>query len=399
MSKTVYMNKDVNNPICYFAKSNFRKKRDRFGIYLKDRLHHFYIIGKTGTGKTTLLHTKITQDIDAGRGICLLDVHGDLIKKIIAHISPDREKDIVYIDATNPELILGYNPLRRVSYEKRSLVTANILEVFERLWGSQGWGVKLSHILRNVLLCLLDQPKASLSDVLKLLHSQDFRNQCLPNIINPEVKTFFEKEFKNYGKTDLIPIYNKLGAILSYPAVKRILVENKEQISLRQIMDTNKILLVNISKGVLGAEASYVLGSLLLTSLASASFSRIDTPEEERLPFFVYLDEFQNFTNLSIIEMLSELRKFKIGIIMSHQYTSQLNTKILNAILGNVGTIVCFRLGQSDARIMEREFDPVFTASDFVNLSNYEIYLKLMIQGRPSIAFSASTLLPFENFL
>ncbi len=399
VSNTVYMNKYVNNPICYFAKSNFRKKRDRFGIYLKDRLHHFYIIGKTGTGKTTLLHTKIIQDIDAGRGICLLDVHGDLIKKIIANTSSDRKKDIVYIDATNPELVLGYNPLRRVSYEKRSLVTANILEVFERLWGSQGWGVKLSHILRNVLLCLLDQSKASLSDVLKLLHSQDFRNQCLPNIINPEVKTFFEKEFKNYGKTDLIPIYNKLGAILSYPAVKRILVENKEQISLRQIMDTNKILLVNISKGVLGAEASYVLGSLLLTSLASASFSRIDTPEQERLPFFVYLDEFQNFTNLSIIEMLSELRKFKIGIIMSHQYTSQLNTKILNAILGNVGTIVCFRLGQSDARIMEREFDPVFTASDFVNLSNYEIYLKLMIQGRPSIAFSASTLLPFENFL
>lgn len=393
------MNDKVDNPVCYFAESNFRRLRDPFGIYLKDRLYHFYIIGRTGTGKTTLLQTKITQDIDEDRGICLLDVHGDLIQKVIQDIPSHRKKDIVYLDATNPDLTLGYNPLRRVSYEKRSLVTANILEVFERLWGSQGWGVKLSHILRNVLLCLLDQPKASLSGILKVLHDQEFRNQCIPNIINPDVKTFFEKEFKNYGKTDLIPIYNKLGAILSYPAVKRILVENKEQISLRQIMDTNKILLVNISKGTLGAEASYVLGSLLLTSLASASFSRIDTPEEERSPFFVYLDEFQNFTNLTIIEMLSELRKFKIGIIMSHQYTSQLNPKILNAILGNVGTIVCFRLGQTDARIMEREFNPVFTSSDFVNLSNYDIYLKLMIGGTPSKAFSASTILPFKRFL
>ncbi|CAL2080904.1 hypothetical protein T190607A02C_10196 [Tenacibaculum sp. 190524A02b] len=294
------MEKYVNNPICYFAESNFRKERYRFGILLKDRLNHFYIIGRTGTGKTTLLQTKITQDIYSGRGICLLDVHGDLIKKVVKDIPSHRKKDIVYVDATNPHLTLGYNPLRKVSYEKRSLVTANILEVFERLWGSQGWGVKLSHILRNLLLCLLDQPKASLSDILKLLHDQEYRNACIPNIVNPDIKTFFEKEFKNYGKTDLIPIYNKLGAILSYPAVKRILVENKTQISLRQIMDTNKILLVNISKGDLGAEASYILGSLLLTSLASASFSRIDTPEEQRLPGTLYLKPRQKGSNIGI---------------------------------------------------------------------------------------------------
>jgi len=383
-----------DNPVCYFAETNFRRQRDQFGILLKDRLHHFYILGRTGTGKTTLLQAKIKQDIFQKRGVCLIDVHGDLVSKVIQGIPKDRQKDVIYLDATNPDLEIGYNPLRKVSYEKRPLVTSNILEVFQRLWGTQGWGVKMSHILRNVLLTLLDQPKTSFTDIIKILNDTSFRNSCIPNIVNKEVKTFWEKEFKNYGKTDLIPIYNKLGGILSYPSVKRILVDNKKQISLRQIIDTRKILLVNIAKGAIGAEASYILGSLLLTSLSAAAFSRIDTPEELRPYFFVYLDEFQNYTNLSLVEMLSELRKFRVGIIMAHQYISQLDVKIRDAVLNNVGTIVCFRLGQSDAKFMEKEFYPIFESSDFVNLSNYDIYLKLMIHGSPSKAFSASTLLP-----
>lgn len=384
------------NPISYFAFSNFRKTRNLFGIKLRDRLHHFYILGKTGTGKTTLLQTIIEQDIFDGRGFCLIDVHGDLVSKVFSNIPTQRRKDVIYLDATNPNLNLGYNPLRKVSYEKRALVASNILEVFQHLWGNQGWGVKLSHILRNVLLTLLDQEKTSFSDILKILHDTTFRNQCIPNIVNPDIKNFWEREFKNYGKTDLIPIFNKLGGILSYPSVKRILIENNEQISLRSIMDNHKILLVNISKGSLGSDASYILGSLLLTSLSSATFSRIDIPEDHRKHFFVYLDEFQNYTNLTMIEMLSELRKFKVGIIMAHQYISQLDIKIRDAVLGNVGTIVCFRLGQSDARFMEKEFSPVFETSDFVNLSNYEIYLKLMIDGKPSQAFSASTVFPSQ---
>lgn len=384
------------NPICYFAESNFRTSQNLFGIKLKDRLHHFYILGKTGTGKTNLLKTKIEQDILYGNGMCIIDVHGDLISSVAQQIPNNRLQDVVYLDATNPNLQLGYNPLRKVSYEKRALVASNILEVFQRLWGNQGWGVKLAHILRNTLLTLLDQPSTNFSDVIKILHDSEFRNQCLPNIINPDIKNFWTKEFKNYGKTDLVPIYNKLGGMLAYPSVKRILIDNKKQISIRSIMDNKQILLVNLSKGSIGADASYILGSLLLTSLSSAAFSRIDTPENKREYFFVYLDEFQNYTNLSMIEMLSELRKFKIGIIMAHQYISQLDVKIRDAVLGNVGTIVCFRLGQADARFMEREFSPVFETFDFVNLSNYDIYLKLMIDGRPSTAFSATTVLPHQ---
>ena len=382
----------TNSNITYFAKTNFRNQRNTFGILQKDRLHHFYVLGRTGTGKTTLLHTKISQDIYHNRGICLIDVHGDLVQTIHKQIPEHRKKDVIYLDATNPDLQLGYNPLRNVSYEKRPLVVSNILEVFQRLWGNQSWGIKLSHILRNVLLLLTDQPKASFSDILKVLQDASFRNQCLKHVISEDVKVFFEKEFKTYTKTDLLPIYNKLGGILSYPSVKRILVTNTKQISLRQIMDHQKILLVNLPKGTLGADASYILGSLLLTSLAASAFSRIDTSEHERVPFFCYLDEFQNYTTLSLVDMLSELRKFKLGLIMAHQYISQLDIKIRDAVLGNVGTIVCFRLGQADARFMEREFAPVFSTTDFVNLSNYEIYLKLMIYGTPSVAFSAITL-------
>ncbi len=384
-----------HNPITYFAESNFRVDRQKFGIYLKDRLYHFYILGRTGTGKTNLLHTKITQDISQNRGLCLIDIHGDLVTNLIKTIPHKRYKDVVYLNASNPNLELGYNPLRKVSYEKRALITSNILEVFQKLWGSQGWGVKMSHILRNVIITLLDQPKTSFIDILKILQDSNFRNECLKNIVNPEIKTFWEKEFKTYGKTDLIPIYNKLGGILSYPLVKRILVENKKQISLRSIIDNRKILLVNLSKGAIGTEASYILGSLLLTSLSAAAFSRIDTPEHKRSHFFIYLDEFQNYTNLTLVEMLSELRKFKVGVVMAHQYISQLDTKIRDAVLNNVGTIVCFRLGQADARFMEKEFAPVFETTDFVNLANYDIYLKLMIQGKPSPAFSATTLLPY----
>ncbi len=391
------LNSDLN--VTYFAKTNFRDDERPFGILQADRLFHFYILGKTGTGKSTLLHKKVIQDIGNQEnkvGLLLIDVHGDLITKVIRDFPEGRRNDLVYLDASDPNIILGYNPLRRVSYEKRALVASNILEVFQRLWGNQGWGVKVSHLLRYIILTLLDQESSIFSDVLRILSDVEFRKNCVRKVVNPDVKRFWEKEFSNYNsKTDLIPIYNKIGGLLSYPSVKRILIETKEQISLRTIMDNKKVLLVNLSKGAIGSEASYILGSLLLTSLASAAFSRIDTPEHNRNPFFVYLDEFQNYTNLSLVEMLSELRKFKVGMIMAHQYLSQLDPKIRDAVLGNVGTIVCFRLGYDDARIMEKMFHPIFSSSDFMNLSNYDIYLKLMIQGSPSPAFSA-TIVPYS---
>jgi hypothetical protein len=387
------VNKDPNNPICYFAETDFRNTKDRFGIFLRDRMYHFYVIGRSGSGKSTLLHTKMKNDIIQDNGFCLIDPHSDLVKNVYQSIPPFKRDKVLYLDAANTTT-LGYNPLRKVSYEKRALVASSILEILERIWGKQGWGVKLSHLLRNAILCLTDQPNANFADILKLLQDKAYRNSCIQNIENPTVKQFFEKEFNTYTKSDLLPVFNKIGGLLSYPSVYRILVTNKEQISLRSIMDNQKILLVNLAKGSIGNEPSQILGGLLLISLANAGFSRVDIPQKNRTPFFVYADEFQEYSGLTLAEMLSQLRKFQLGLILAHQYGSQLEPKVRDAILSNVGTIVSFRLGQADARTMEKEFSPIFSASDFVNLANYNIYLKMMIRGVPSKAFSAITLEP-----
>lgn len=379
------------NNLTYFAESNYYSKRVLFGIKQEDRLLHTYIIGKTGTGKTNLLQTHIIQDINFGRGFCLMDIHGDLIKSIFSNIPRNREKDIVYLDITNPEHNFKFNPFVKVPFEKRPLVASGILDVFEKLWKS-AWGLKLEHILRYVLLTLLDQEKAHISDIIRILDDERYRNECVKNVVNDDIKRFWQTEFKHYSKSDLLPIYNKVGAFLIYPAIKRLLIDNTDEISFREIMDTQKILLINISKGILGENVSSILGSLILNSLSFTAFSRIDIHESNRVPFFVYLDEFQNYTTLSLVNMLSELRKFKLALIMAHQYLDQLGEEIRDAVLGNVGTIISFRLGVSDAAYFSKEYYPVFDVVDIVNLPNYEIYLKLMIDGTPCYPFSAKTI-------
>lgn len=377
--------------ISYFARVDFRGDNRLFGIYQHDRLFGMYLLGKTGSGKTNLMKTLIHQDVFQQRGFCLFDINGDLLKEVLAFIPEYRKKDVVYLDATDPNTPLGYNPLRKVSHHKRALVASSILETFQKLWGQQAWGVKLEYILRNVLLALLDQPQATFNDVPRILLDEGYREQCLPNISNRNVFRFWKEEYPKYSKVDILPVLNKVGSFLSVPILQKILVENREQISLRDIMDKRKILLVNLSKGSLGTDGAHLLGSLLLTSLASAGFSRIDTPEGEREPFYIYLDEFQNYTTGSIAGMLSELRKFRIGFVLAHQYLHQLHVDIRNAVLGNAGTIVCFKLGQADAKYMAQEFHPVFEASDFTNLEHFHIYLKLLINGKSPQAFSART--------
>ena len=384
------MNLQGNNKnISYFAKSNFRDDGYLFGIYQKDRLLHTYILGKTGVGKTNLLTTLILQDIIHGRAVIVFDVHGDLISTILTHIPSVRKNDLIYLDIPNPHMKYRYNPLKRVSYEKRSLVASGILDTFKKLWKG-AWGVKLEHILRYILLTLLDQQKANFSDIPRIIHDISFREECISNIVNDDIKRFWEYEFEKYTKSDLIPILNKVGAFVVHPAIKRFLIENEQEISLRHALDTNKIVLVNLNKGNLGIDSSHIIGSLLLNSIMNASFSRIDTKEDERKPVAIFLDEFQNYTTESIASMLSELRKFKVSLVMAHQYLHQLDADIRNSVLGNVGTIISFRTGHADAKYLEQLFIPEFAASDFTNLENFDIYLKLMIKGKPSKAFSAT---------
>lgn len=380
-----------NSNLSYFAESNYYGKRILIAMKQDDRLMHTYIIGKTGTGKSTLLQTFMIQDILFRRGLCVFDIHGDLINKIYPYIPRDRLQDVIYLDITDPKQLYHFNPFVKVPYEERQLIASGILDVFEKLWKS-AWGLKLEHILRYVLLTLLDQDKAYISDITRILDDEDFRNECIKNVVNDNIKRFWTTEFKNYTKSDLLPIYNKVGAFLVYPAVKRLLIDNTNEISFREIMDRRKILLINISKGILGENVSNLLGSLILNSISFSAFSRIDTKEFNRVPFYVYLDEFQNYTTPTLINMLSELRKFKLALIMAHQYLAQLTDEIRDAVLGNAGTLISFRLGVSDASYFAKEFYPVFDIQDLVNLSNYEIYLKLMIDGTPSVPFNGKTI-------
>ncbi|MGB5025626.1 MAG: type IV secretion system DNA-binding domain-containing protein [Saprospiraceae bacterium] len=385
------MERELNKDITYFAKVGWRGDGRLFGIKQADRLMHTYIIGKTGTGKSTCLETMIMQDIQSGRGCCLLDPHGDLVEIIVKAIPEWRKKDLIYFDITNPKLNLRYNPFKRVSYEKRSLVASGILDVFSKLWDS-AWGVKLEHILRHAILTLLDQPEADVGDIVEILLNKSFRRNALRYVKSESVKKFWEREFPEYMKYDLLPVMNKIGGMLVHPAIRRVLIENTEEVSLRKAMDEKKIVLVNLSKGHIGADVAHILGALFITSIASASFSRVDTEEEKRVPFMVYMDEFHNFTTLSLVNMFSELRKFKVGMTLAHQYMNQLDDDIKSAVLGNVGTVISFRIGTEDAMHMSKEMYPEFDVEDFINLPNYKIYLKLMIDGKPSRPFSAITI-------
>lgn len=380
-----------HNDITYFAKTDFRNEQKAFGIRQADRLLHTYIIGKTGTGKSTLLQTKIAQDIQAGRGVCLLDPHGDLVESVKRNIPPEREKDIIYFNIPDVSLQFKYNPFKRISYEKRSLVASGIIDVFKKLW-SDAWGVKLEHILRYAILTLLDQQQATIADIPKLLLDKSFRNCCIGSIKNESIKLFWQKEFNNYNRYDLLPVLNKIGGMLAHPAIKRVLIENPIEVSLRKAMDKKKIVLVNLAKGHLGEDVAHILGALFISSISAAAFSRVDTEETNRVPFMLYMDEFHNFTTLSLVNMFSELRKFKVGLILAHQYFHQLEDDIRKAILGNIGTIIAFRVGTEDGQFLAKEMLPVFTLEDFINLPNYCIYLKLMIDGRPSKPFSAKTI-------
>ncbi|MBK6545803.1 MAG: type IV secretion system DNA-binding domain-containing protein [Saprospiraceae bacterium] len=387
--------KNLNSDITYFGRTTFRNQNKLFGIKQADRLMHTYIIGKTGTGKSTCLETMIMQDIQAGRGCCLLDPHGDLVEKIVKVIPEWRKKDLIYFNITDPKLNLRYNPFKKVSIEKRSLVASGILDVFSKLWDS-AWGVKLEHILRHAILTLLDQPEATIADIVEILLNKDFRREALRYVKSESVRKFWEREFPEYMKYDLLPVMNKIGGMLVHPAIRRVLIENTEEVSLRKAMDEKKIVLVNLSKGHIGADVAHILGALFITSIASASFSRVDTPEENRIPFMVYMDEFHNFTTLSLVNMFSELRKFKVGMTLAHQYMNQLDDDIKSAVLGNAGTVISFRIGTEDAMHMSKEMYPEFDVEDFINLPNYKIYLKLMIDGKPSRPFSAYSIKKYK---
>lgn len=384
--------------ITILGRTNFRNNNQAFGIKQPDRLSHTYIIGKTGVGKTTLMENMIMQDLLSNRGCAVLDPHGDLVERLYALAKNNTDiddKHVIYLNVPDPLQPFGYNPIRRVSPDLRPLLASGILEVFKKLW-KEAWGVRMEHIFRNVLLTLLDQPESSLADIPRILNEKNFRHRAQRHVTSPYVKDFWSKEFAKYSyryRADAIaPILNKMGGFLANPVLSRILTEPEQNLSLRTLMDAGNVILINLSKGKLGEDASHLLGGLLTTSIGLAAFSRANIPEETRRPFFLYADEFQNFTTLSLVNMASELRKFGLGMILAHQYLDQLDGEIRSALLGNCATLITFRIGPEDAAFISKEYFPRFDQYDLMNLPNYEFYIKLMIDGRPSWGFSGVTI-------
>jgi hypothetical protein len=385
---TSYEHSKPFTPIGY---TNFRSQNQQFGIKLQDRFSHIYSIGKTGSGKTTLLLNMALDDIHKGYGVVLIEPHGDACQRLLADIPAHRIQDVIYFDATNPVYRTGFNPLLNVPVEERHLVASEIVLSFKKIW-IDSWGPRLEYILRNTILTLLEYPVATFLDIQPLLLDRAFRNLVLQYTENEAILSFWHNEFDTYNNSFkievIMPILNKAG-VFSANAILKAIVGQQETISIDQIMNTSKILICNLSKGIIGEDVSQILGSLLTTNIQTAAMRRAKLPEQSRKPFMVYIDECHSFITTSFASMLSEVRKYNVGLFLTHQYLEQLPEEVRNAILGNVGTIICFRLGTTDAKVMAEEFYPVFTIDDFINLPRLTIYIKLLIDGITSKPFSA----------
>ena len=387
--------KNNKNPITSFAITNYRDIKKLFGIKEENRRGHVYIIGKTGTGKSTLIENLAISDIKNGYGLALIDPHGDMAEDILNFIKKKRIKDVIYFNPGDLDYPIAFNPLEKVPKDYHHLVVSGIITTFKKIW-SESWGPRLEHIFRHALLSLLEYPNSTLLDLPRLLTDKDFRKNVLNYLTHPQVREFWFSEFNKYSvwlRSEAIsPILNKISQFLTSIPLRNIVGQRENSFDLRQVMDEGKILLVNLAKGKIGEDNCSLLGALIVTKIQLAALSRANIPEEIRRPFYLYIDEIQSFFTLSFADILSEARKYGLNLILAHQYIEQLDEKIRAAIFGNVGTLISFRIGSEDAKYLAQEFAPVFNETDLINLPNYHIYLKLMIDGITSQPFSAITL-------
>jgi len=376
--------------------TDFRNTHTPFYIKDTDRLRHIYCLGKSGTGKSTLLKNMAISDIQKGKGVCVLDAHSDTVSALLDYIPKERIEQVIYFNATNAEHLIPFNPLYNIAPAQRHIVASNLIATFKRIW-ADSWGPRLEYILHQSLLTLLCYPKATLLDIQPLLTNKVFREEILMYTNEVHLKTFWYSEYDKYPPTfrteAISPILNKMGVFITNPILRNI-VGQQGSIDIKDIVDTGKILLCNLSKGVIGDEVSSLLGSMLLSCLQQAVLQRSSQPEEHRRPFFCYVDEAQSYiTSAGAIEtVLSECRKFGMSLFITHQYLDQLPEQTRSALFGNVGTLICFQVGNPDAEQLAKEFHPIFNASDFINLPKYAMYIKLAIDGVSSRGFSALSL-------
>ena len=366
-----------------------------FGIGRRDRLLHLYIVGQTGTGKSTLLSNLALQDAEQGSGFCLIDPHGDLAEGVHQALqTPHR-----YWEVADPACPYGYNPLARVAEPFRPLIASGLIEALKKQW-PEAWGARMEHLLRHAVLALLEQDHADLRDIMKLFVFKGFRRQVTERISDPQVRAFWKHEFPNLNyqtsADGVSPIANKLGAFLAHPVVRTALCEPGEPLRFRSIMDGGEILIVNLAKGRLGADVSNVFGGLITASIMNAAFTRHGLPEAARRPFFLYVDEFHNLTTKSFAGLLSEARKYGLGLTLAHQHLSQTDHEVRDAIIGNVGSMVVFRVGAGDAPFFERILPP-FSALDLQNQPNHRASVQIMHEGNRLKPFTASMYPPYRG--
>lgn len=396
---------DTKAEINVFAKTNFRNKEVPFGIKTDDRRRHMYVIGKTGMGKTTLMENMVIQDIRNGHGVAFLDPHGDSVQRILDAVPSSRINDVIYFNPADLEHPIAFNILEAVDSKYKHLVASGLMGVFTKIWANL-WSARMEYILNNTILALLDSPGNTMLGITRMYVDKKYRKKIVDNIKDPMVRAFWVDEFANYAekyRTEAVaPIQNKVGQFLSSGIIRNIIGQSRSTIDLREIMDNQKILIMDLSKGKVGEDNAALLGAMLVTKLQLAAMSRTDIPEEDRKDFYLYVDEFQNFATESFATILSEARKYRLCLIVGHQYIAQLeqdkNTKVRDAIFGNVGTMVVFRIGAADAEFLETEFEPVFIPNDLVNLPKYNIILKLMINGVASEPFSAVSIPPSPDY-
>lgn len=378
-----------------FGITNYHNNFVPFGIKREDRRRHLYTVGKSGSGKSKLLEMLIHTDIMEGKGVAVLDPHGDLVDNVLRLIPKERMKDVILFDPADIDFPIAFNPLEKVDEAYKMQLTVGFLDIFKKLFGDN-WTYRLEHVLRYTTLALLDSPNTTVLSILKMLTDKNYRQKIVSRIEDNVVKSFWVSEFaawsEKYDAEAITPLLNKVGQLVATNMVRNVIGQAETKFDIRDIMDNKKIFLMKVSKGLLGEENSAIIGSMIITKMYQAAMSRADTPEEQRPDFYFYVDEFQNFATDTFYEILSEARKYHLNLTIAHQYMGQLSSKIRQTVFGNVGSMISFRVGAEDAKILAEEYRPIFNERDIINLGVREFYIKMSIDGEIREAFSGRTL-------
>ncbi len=378
-----------------FGVTNYHNNFVPFGIRRADRRRHLYTVGKSGSGKSKLLELLIIQDIKDGKGFGVLDPHGDLVDNIMRYIPEERIKDVILLDPADTAFPIAFNPLESIDDAYKMQVTIGFLDIFKKVFGDN-WTYRLEHVLRYTTLALLDSPNTTILSIMKMLTDKNYRQKIVSRIQDSVVKNFWVSEFaawsEKFDSEAITPLLNKVGQLVATNMVRNMIGQPQTKFNLRDVMDNKKILLLKVSKGLLGEENSGLIGSMVITKLFQAAMSRANIPEEQREDFYFYVDEFQNFATDTFSEILSEARKYRLNLTIAHQYMGQLSEVVRKTVFGNVGSMVSFRVGADDAAVLEGEYTPVFKVRDIINLGVREFYTKMSVNGELREAFSGKTL-------